>query len=147
FLVATLLALTAGASSANTPLVAVGASDDPWERRQYVQPDDCVGISDQQVFAPEQRQMASAVHRLQRTSLRALSDREVGQLLGVDSNGQYPELARQLLSNRISALSEERQHVFDEHRGAWSRAEDQNLDALRARLDGFHERPLAFYLV
>ena len=146
FLATMFLALTVGASSARTPLVRVGASNDAWER-PLIQSNDCTAIPGEQVFAPERRQMASAIRRLQRTSLRPLSDREVGQLLGVDRQGQYPELARQLLSNRISALSEQRRQVFDEHRGSWSRADDQNLDALRERLDSFRERPLAFYLV
>lgn len=124
----------------------VGVSNDAWER-PHVESSDCTAIPEEQLFAPEQPQMAPAIHRLQRTSLRALSEREVGQLLGVDLDEQYPELARQLLSNRISALSEQRRQVFDEHRGSWSRADDHNLDALRERLDSFSERPLAFYLV
>lgn len=113
----------------------------------HVQSNDCANVPDEQVFAPEQRHTASAIDRLQRVSLRALTDREVGQLLGVDRDGQYPELARQLLSNRISALVEQRRQVFDTRRGSWSRGDEENLDALRARLDSFQERPLAFYLV
>lgn len=145
-LFATLLALTAGSSSANTPLVMVGASNDAWER-PHVQSTECTAIPEQQQFAPTPHRMASAIRRLQRTSVRALSDREAGQLLGVEHDEQYPDLAQQLLSNRISALAEQRRLVFEERRGSWSRADDQNLNVLRERLERVHERPLAFYLV
>lgn len=145
-LFAALLAVTAGASSANTPLVRVGASNDAWER-PHVQSRDCTTIPEQQQFAPAPRQMASAIRRLQRTSVRALSDRDAGQLLGVERDDRYPDLAQQLMSDRISALAEQRRLVFEERHGSWSRADDQNLDALRERLERFHERSLAFYLV
>jgi hypothetical protein len=124
----------------------VGASNDAWER-PHVQSTDCTAIPEQQQFAPAPRRMASAIRRLQRTSVRVLSNREASHLLGVERDEQYPGLAQQLLSNRISVLAEQRRLVFEERRGSWSRADDQNLNALRERLERFHERPLAFYLV
>ena len=146
-LVVTLLALTAGASSANTPVVMVGASDDAWERPHYVQPDDCSVLPSEQVFVIEQGEMASAIHLLRRTSLLRLRERQVGSLLGVDRYREHSELAQQLLESRITDSSEQRRQVLDEHRGSWSLAEEQNLNTLRQRLEGFREHPLAFYLV
>lgn len=146
-LVAMLIALTAGTSSANTPVAVVGVSNDAWERPQYVQPDDCAVLPSEQVFVIEHRQMASAVRLLQRTSLRRLRERQVGSLLRVDRQGGYSVLAQQLLEGRIANLSEQRRHVMEEHRGSWSLADEQNLTTLRQRLERFREHPLAFYLV
>ncbi|MES1159003.1 MAG: hypothetical protein ABUL42_03825 [Terricaulis silvestris] len=144
--VAMLIVLAAGVSSARTPLVRAGGSNDAWERPRN-RSGDCSAIPSEQVFAIETRRVPSAVRWLRHTSLRALSDREVGDLLNVDRDGQYPELARQLLSNRIAELSERRRLAYHERRGGWSVVDEENLGRIRQRFDGFREHPLTFYLV
>lgn len=140
------LTLSAGACSSNAPLVAVGESTDTWQRSHDLQ-GDCVSVPGEQVFIPEQRVAASAIHSLQDASVLSLSDGEAGNLLGVNRDGQYPGLAQQLLTGAIAELSHRRKLARDQHQGSWSEFDEQNLAQLRRRLDGFDEQPLSFYLV